>query len=133
VRLVLIAALAAAGCFAPEYSSGGLLCDTNGGHCPSGYHCASDRTCWRDGSDPDLAEGLTPDLATDAGLADLARPDLATPDLARSGDGGLVLSGTLEPAGPVGATVSNLRLVEGSLESFTTCNQSLCLTGGVVP
>lgn len=54
--------LVAAGCFNPSYGNGHLKCE-NGKTCQSGYHCAADDTCWKNGSDPvlDLAVTINPD------------------------------------------------------------------------
>jgi hypothetical protein len=54
----------AAGCFSPQYKNGDLRCSAVGS-CPSGYHCAADGTCWRNGQDPtlDLGPGGPDDLA----------------------------------------------------------------------
>jgi hypothetical protein len=61
----------AAGCGDPSYQDGNLRCAVSASACPSGFHCAADDTCWRDGHDPDLASA-----------GDLAQPDLAGVDLA---------------------------------------------------
>jgi hypothetical protein len=57
----LALALLAAGCFNPKYHDGNLRC--NAGKCPSGYHCAMNDTCWKNGSDPvlDLSVAMEPD------------------------------------------------------------------------
>jgi hypothetical protein len=50
------------GCFSPKYKNGDLRCEN--GKCPSGYHCAVNDTCWKNGSDPEIGDGGgTPDLA----------------------------------------------------------------------
>lgn len=43
-------------------SNGGLKCSTDGDKCPPGYHCAADKTCWKDGEDPTSDGGGTYDL-----------------------------------------------------------------------
>jgi FG-GAP repeat/FG-GAP-like repeat len=40
------------GCYQPSPPNGALLCSLDR-ECPTGYHCAVDGACWRDGSDPD--------------------------------------------------------------------------------
>jgi hypothetical protein len=69
MRLLALVAALAGGCFSPSYENGTLQCSSDG-LCPRGFHCAADRTCWQDGTDPtlDLAPG-----------ADAAVPDLSTP------------------------------------------------------
>jgi hypothetical protein len=78
-RLMAIGALVVAGCFSPNYSSGGLVCGEGTQPCPEGYHCALDHRCWKDGEDPDLANGSPGDLSTLGDMGDLApqRPDFA--------------------------------------------------------
>ena len=39
------------GCFSPSYHNGNTRCASDG-KCPSGYHCAVDNTCWKNGQDP---------------------------------------------------------------------------------
>ena len=76
-RLLVCAALMAAGCFSPKYENGRLKCASGDKPCPDGYHCAIDTTCWKDGEDPDLAQPF------DLGIAfDLAPspPDFTIPD-----------------------------------------------------
>lgn len=48
--------IAASGCFSPSYHNGNTRCDSDG-KCPSGYHCAVDATCWKNGQDPALDMG----------------------------------------------------------------------------
>jgi hypothetical protein len=76
--IAIIALSCSAGCFAPDYGNGELLCASDG-TCPEGYHCASDRACWRDGTGPGGG-----DLAAADGGSDLSQsPDLDQPsDLA---------------------------------------------------
>ena len=79
--LAICAALVA-GCTSPSYGNGHLQCGV-GSACPSGFYCAGDGHCWRNGSGPasggeDLAIGGSDDLGPVA--ADLASPgDLAQP------------------------------------------------------
>jgi hypothetical protein len=62
------------GCYSASVDNGTLLCSVPERKCPSGYHCATDGTCWHDGQNPG-----PPDMAS--------APDLAstTPDLAAMG------------------------------------------------
>src|SRR5262249_26784104 len=69
-------------CYDPSPQNGTLTCST-GGDCPSGYHCASDRTCWHNGNDPGTDGGTdlsaSPnDLMNDLLMNDLVRNDLTT-------------------------------------------------------
>jgi hypothetical protein len=56
--LVLVLAFAAlvlaggSGCYSPDVPNGGLVCATAGKSCPSGFHCARNNSCWRNGQDP---------------------------------------------------------------------------------
>jgi hypothetical protein len=66
--------VALVGCFNPNYGGNGALqCDD--GKCPSGYHCAGNDTCWKNGSDPDLA--VPEDLAAVDAAEDFSSTDLA--------------------------------------------------------
>jgi hypothetical protein len=88
-RLGALAVLCAA-CTTPSYGDGHLRCAATGAACPSGFYCAGDQHCWRNGNAPDLAG-----LALDAGDVDLAGvpADLATPSLCGSGAGVLLCDG----------------------------------------
>src|SRR5207302_10368262 len=81
------------GCFSPTFLDGKTPCASDK-ECPSGLHCATDKTCWHAGKDPlaDLSVIVQPDMivATDGSndlavptdlepLADLTQP--APPDL----------------------------------------------------
>src|SRR4030095_12433172 len=44
-----VALLAGGGC--PRFTNDGLLCGP-GDACPPGYHCASNKRCWKLGQDP---------------------------------------------------------------------------------
>ena len=83
ITLAALAALAApaalaAGCTAPDYGNGHLQCAPNGA-CPSGFYCAGDDHCWRDGSGPPTATDLAQPSVDDLGSSTL---DLApAPDL----------------------------------------------------
>jgi hypothetical protein len=57
----IAACLLLVGCFNPKYRSGDLHCES--GKCPSGYHCAADDTCWKNGSDP-VSDAGSSDLGT---------------------------------------------------------------------
>ena len=74
VGLLAIFALGAGllfgGCFSPDYGSGHLQCASGGG-CPSGFHCAQNNRCYRDGDNPDVG------VANDGGAVDLSSTDLA--------------------------------------------------------
>jgi hypothetical protein len=59
--LALLGCVAIAGCFAPTLSNGGLSCGSDD-HCPPGFHCAADTTCWKNGEDPN---GITSDMSVD--------------------------------------------------------------------
>ncbi len=79
-------AVAAAGCFDPDYSVGAFTCN-DGDDCPSGYSChkrkGKDNICVEDGTTLDL--GVKPDLRDAAadGLADGPKPDQAMSDAPR--------------------------------------------------
>lgn len=47
-RAAAILWVALAGCYKPSIASGDLFCDPSGA-CPSGFHCAADKSCWKDG------------------------------------------------------------------------------------
>jgi hypothetical protein len=50
LSLAVMASLAA--CYRPHYRSGELTCGLVAPRCPSGFYCASDLTCWRNGESP---------------------------------------------------------------------------------
>ena len=67
-RLTLAVVALAAGCTAPNYGNGHLQCSPSR-ECPSGFYCAGDDHCWRNGSGPSSAA----DLAM-TGVDDLGSP-----------------------------------------------------------
>lgn len=74
MRAALILSFALwAGCFSPRYLNGMLRCSVDGEACPDGYHCAFDKTCWRNGEEPPGP--------TDGG-ADMPAPPLVYPPAA---------------------------------------------------
>jgi hypothetical protein len=75
-------ALLVAGCFAPDYHNGNLRCASDDPKCPEGLHCASDGTCWMNGSDPE--NGGADLLASDDGGDLSPSPDLS-PQLSANG------------------------------------------------
>jgi hypothetical protein len=96
MRSLLTLAAVASGCTAPSYGNGHLQCAPSNA-CPSGFYCASDQHCWRNGSGPaggggDLAVGTDEDLAS--ALVDLAGADLAkAPSKCGSNSGVLLCEG----------------------------------------
>ena len=122
VRTAASAAFAlVAGCFSPSYQSGRTPCGDGANQCPEGFHCAVDRTCWRDGTDPspltmDLAMGGARDLSAAPGpdlsvAMDAGVPDLQSLDLAGQGD----LSGATDGGG----APPDLLLVPRALRAVT--------------
>jgi hypothetical protein len=81
VKVLVLSAAAAimAGC-GISVTNGGLTCSSDG-TCPSGFHCAVDNSCWKNGQDP--IGGGDGDLgADDLGDVDQSAegpPDLTTP------------------------------------------------------
>ena len=78
----VLSALALGGCYDAAPVNGFVLCGGNGA-CPSGYHCALDRTCWIDGLDP-LVDGGPPTrdaalVPTDLAVFDQSPPDRSSP------------------------------------------------------
>ena len=55
------------GCYSPSYRDGNLGC-TASGQCPRDYHCAANRTCWRNGRDPDADAASFDGAASDVEL-----------------------------------------------------------------
>lgn len=54
--LALLAGAAVRCAYAPDPASGTLRCGPSSS-CPKGYSCASDQTCWKDGTSPSGAAG----------------------------------------------------------------------------
>jgi hypothetical protein len=77
-RMIVLGALALAGCFSPSYHSGGLVCGPGSQPCPDGYHCAVDHFCWKNGEDP-AADLATADLSKPPADLSMPTPDLSTP------------------------------------------------------
>jgi hypothetical protein len=56
------------GCFSPSYDNGRLRCSVPDGKCPSGYYCAVDDFCWKEGQTPQIDMSV-PDIAAANGRA----------------------------------------------------------------
>jgi hypothetical protein len=63
-----------AGCYSPNIGNGQLKCSSDG-KCPDGFHCATNKTCWKNGSDPNPSP--MPDMA---GGDMKPLPDLSPPN-----------------------------------------------------
>jgi hypothetical protein len=72
MRAALVAAaLLVCGCKEPTYTNGYLRCADGEKPCPTGFHCAVDDTCWKDGEDPGAGDlGTTDGPATACAGAD---------------------------------------------------------------
>jgi hypothetical protein len=66
----LILATLLVGCQSADYQNGDLVCGTVDPVCPTGFHCASDNTCWLDGQGPGL------DMGMDMAMEDMTQVDL---------------------------------------------------------
>jgi hypothetical protein len=99
MRWLSLAALlfAASSCLESEAPDGSLTCSNIPGRlCPSGYYCAPDRTCWRNGHLPKVLPDMArpfrfpppDDLSVPVDNGDMSIPlDLAQPrDLTTFGD-----------------------------------------------
>lgn len=118
IRTLLVAvALAATGCYKPSFENGQLRCSVPDKKCPSGFHCATDGYCWKNGQDPSTT--MMPDMAEPADMAQI--PPSAT-------KGGVVVSGGVKaqsahykiimttgqpPGGNVNAQSSSYKLKSG--------------------
>jgi hypothetical protein len=65
LRLVLIA-VALSGCYKLNIESGQLRCSVPDKKCPSGFHCAADAYCWKNGEDPSVQ--MIPPSSTKGGV-----------------------------------------------------------------
>ena len=78
-----------AGCYSPNIGNGQLKCSSDN-KCPDGFHCAGDKTCWKNGQEPmpspmpdmsvlpDLATPVIHDMTTPSPMPDLLPPALPT-------------------------------------------------------
>jgi hypothetical protein len=100
IQLSTILLLVCAGCFSPSYHNGNLTCTTSR-QCPKDYHCATNLTCWHNGTDPDASmtslDAEAPDAraASEAGVVpkdDASGPvdHPQMPDLERGVDGATI-------------------------------------------
>jgi hypothetical protein len=94
-----------AGCLAADPPDGALGCD-NDGRCPSGYACAANLTCWRQGRQPDLA-----DLTDGGAISPACAPDVFFCDDFENGFQPPRWTGPLTPSGDTQSSV----LVDGAL------------------
>ena len=105
--------LFSAGCFAPSVDNGQLKCNPSGKSCPTGFHCALDNTCWKDGQDPG---GPAVDMAQITPPPDLTMPE-PPPDLTMPPPGsdlGIILKahkGTSVMAGAVEAKSEHFKVI----------------------
>jgi hypothetical protein len=88
-RLLLVVVALSAGCYKLNFENGQLRCSVPDKKCPSGYHCAIDGSCWKNGEDPTSSE--LPDMAIG--------PDMAQPPPSAT-KGGVILSGGTSAQSP---------------------------------
>ena len=81
-RVLLVVLTLAGGCYKLNLENGQLRCSVPDKKCPSGFHCAADGYCWKNGQDPGVTD--VGDMAIGPDMAQL--PPSAT-------KGGTVLSG----------------------------------------
>jgi hypothetical protein len=131
--LALTLCVLVAGCFSPKYQNGDLRCVPSDAHpCPTGYHCASNNTCWQNGSEPAPGGGDmgmvsdTGDMASSPTGPDMAQPPALTypPAAVWTSCGG----------GPVVATTSanelNVSLCGSIVNGTATGSNNATLTFG---
>ena len=123
--LIGSAALVAAGC-ASLPDDGALMCSADSAHlCPSGFHCADDNRCYRDGHNPDLgvdngdmSGGDTGDMAGQTGGDLGVVPTLSLLAGAVGGKGNVDRVGPLarfnQPAGMATDGAGNLYVVDNT-------------------
>jgi hypothetical protein len=126
MRAAVLALLICASCKTADFGSGHLRCAATTPMCPSGFHCAADGACWRDGENPDLAMSMSlPDLAVDLAFEpDFAVAEMAPVDMAYNSTADLTPDDSgCAPVDPAGCC--------GTL--YTLCGTVVNCTGSCVP
>lgn len=98
-RLGLLTLVSLTSCLSPSPPNGELGCDPQGA-CPTGYYCAADNTCFKNGSvGPDLAVAGVDGGGGDAGEGDggVVTPDITVDPTTRNF--GTIVSGSKSAAG----------------------------------
>lgn len=75
LRLAFVVLLFASGCFKVDIENGSLRCALDG-KCPTGYACATDGVCWKNGTGPNSGADLAGADLTSGGAVDLLGADL---------------------------------------------------------
>lgn len=89
IRCLLVAVALATGCYKLNFENGQLRCSVPDKKCPSGFHCATDGYCWKNGQDP------SPTMAMDMAIG----PDMGqVPPSATKG--GVIVSGGVSASSP---------------------------------
>lgn len=115
---LLVAAVLVTGCYKLNIENGQLRCSVPDKKCPSGFHCASDGYCWKNGQDPTPGMGAD-DMAMPADMAQL--PPSATKGAvilsggvtAQSTHYKIIMSTGQPPGGNVDAKSSSYKLKSG--------------------
>ena len=137
MRIWVLLALAAAGCFSPNYESGKTECSL-AGECPSGFECVEGK-CYRPGETPDLSmppevDGtVITDGSTTRDLGDMATPPDLTPRVVTSQPTAAWTSsgGDSVVSGGAAMTKANISLGETSLYGHAVAPSGASLEFGL--
>jgi hypothetical protein len=137
MRALVSLALCVSGCFSPVFHNGSTQCDAQQ-HCPDGYYCAGDNTCWKMGSSPDLSIAKPHDMSmsmADMGMADMTSGDMASADMMSQPD----LAPGPDMSGPVvfqvsgATTIYELDALSLTITASTASGAALTLSASSVP
>ena len=116
-RLLLVAVALSAGCYKLNFENGQLRCSVPDKKCPTGFHCATDGYCWKNGQDPSpmgFADmGAGPDMAQSPPSATKGGVIVSGGTTAQSPHYKIIMSTGQPPGGNVDAQSSSYKLKSG--------------------
>lgn len=112
--LAVTGALSLAGCYKLDFENGQLRCSVPDKKCPSGFHCAVDGYCWKNGQDPTADMGnVGPDMAQVPPTPDKGGVVLSGGVTAKSANFKIIMSTGQAPGGNVDTSSSSYKLKSG--------------------
>lgn len=117
IGFVVVTGLLAVGCYKVNFENGQLRCSVPDKKCPSGFHCAVDGYCWKNGQDPSPSDvgdmAIGPDMAQIPPSATKGGVIVSGGVAAQSAHYKIIMSTGQPPGGNVNSQSSSYKLKSG--------------------
>ena len=117
ISFVVVTAVLAVGCYKVNFENGQLRCSVPDKKCPSGFHCAVDGYCWKNGQDPSPSDvgdmSVGPDMAQIPPSATKGGVVVSGGVTAQSAHYKIIMSTGQPPGGNVNSQSSSYKLKSG--------------------